>query len=206
MNTSGVFETRFSMTPFSSVAALFENPQTSKVSMHRPANGGISSVAAVQAVFPGSPEHFALAIAHLTHYDLLSYRTIFSADRSPSDTALGYHLQIQAISAGALGIDETYLFATNNYGEHLPHHAFGFKWNLERSYKDTFSQVRGSWYIAPVRYKGAQCTYLRYFNDSIFNESPPIPLLILRQVTAEDYRQLLTAAYQSLTGRGRAKH
>lgn len=196
VNTSGHFDTRFAMASFSSPAAIYENPQIITVSLHRTKNGGIASIADSQAIFPGSPEVFALAIAHLTHYDLPSYRTVYSADRSPSDAALGYHLLIQAVSAGILGIGETYLFATNNYGERLPGHAYGFKWNLERSYKNSFQRILGSWYIAPIRYKGAQCSYLRYFNDSVFNEAPPIPLVILQHFTAVDYRELLSAAFQ----------
>lgn len=205
VNTSGAFDTRFSMADFPSAKGLFETPRLIRVSLRRTKRGGISSIADAQAIFPGSPRQYALAIAHLTHYHLLSYRTVFSADRSPSDPPLGYHLQIQAISAGVLGIDQTYLFATNNYGERLPGHAYGFKWNLERSYKASFRQVRGSWFIAPVRYQGAECTYLRYFNDSIFSSSPPIPLLILQHATGVDYRQLLSAAFHAATAAGPTK-
>jgi len=194
-NRSGKFDTRYVEAPFDSVEAIYENPTVTNMAMKTFPDGRVEAQADVHGIFPVEPMAMARAIATYGQYNLISHRTIFSEDRSPAVGPFEYHKQIQMISASFLGIGKTYLFVTNDYSERLSSSSYGFKWNLERSFQNAFYLLDGSWYLRAVAYQGRACTYVRYFNQTGFNQPPPIPLPILQHFIALDYKRLLTDTF-----------
>lgn len=195
-NTTGQFDTRFSVAPFDSAKSIYMNPGVTTLTMDSVGDGRVKTTGDVQAIFPVSAEAMAQAVGSYGNYNVVSYRTVFSVDRGTARGLVGYHKQIQMISATFLGIGESYLFVTNDYVERLGDGAYGFRWNLERSYHQAFYELEGSWYIKPVVYDGEECAYVRYFNITGFAKAPPLPPGLLEHFTASDYQRLLTDAFK----------